>query len=330
MFQRLPERVKKMLDPKRRDPMARIFQDAGYVQDTEARKAQVLFFKLLMAIAYADDSIDQDEINLLKDFAFEHCLSEEEWQEIDFYRQAKVTEAELEAMTKRILDEIRANVEKQELLTALEEMVDADEYLHEQEKSIFESLKAQVEKSKPKLNWTKNLVQSLRRKQPEPEEDIEIEEDARAYPSNPAAVHLKRLLGGSLEDWLVAGAKIGVQMIVVHSDLVLHGDEAHITKDLIAECCNMDDGQKIDAVFGKIESIPAHHFELSHLARILVDECTEKDRCSLLKILYATGYVDKNFSAEEDQSLRLVARSLMLRDRDFQKIRVQALERYAG
>ena len=82
-----------MLDPKRRDPMARIFQDPGYVQDTEARKVQVLFFKLLMAIAYADDSIDQDEINLLKAFAFEHCLSEEEWQEIAFYRQDKATEA---------------------------------------------------------------------------------------------------------------------------------------------------------------------------------------------------------------------------------------------
>ena len=329
MFQRLPDMVKKMLDPKRRDPVARIFQDPGYVQDTQARKVQVLFFKLMMAIAYADDTIDQDELNLLKDFAFEHCLSEEEWQEIDFYRQTKVTEAELEAMTKRVLGEIRASVEKQELLSALKEMVDADEYLHEQEKNILESLQVQVERSRPKLNWAKNLVHSLRRKQPEPEEDIEIEKDARAYPSNPAAVHLKRMLGGSLEGWLVAGAKIGIQMIVVHSDLVLHGDEARITKELIAECCNIDAGQQVDAVFGKIETIPAHHFELCHLARILVNECTETDRCSLLQTLYATAYVDKNFSAEEDQSLRLIARFLMLRERDFQKIRVRALERYA-
>ena len=39
-----------------------------------------------MILAYSDDSVDESELDLIKNHFYEDCLTESEWMEIDFYK----------------------------------------------------------------------------------------------------------------------------------------------------------------------------------------------------------------------------------------------------
>ncbi len=300
------------LSKNNKSPLAKYFQDPEYVQDKEGRRAQILFYKLLMVTAYADESIDEAEIDLIKDYTYEQCLTEQEWREIDFFRRIKPTQQEIEEMLNRIVNEVRSVSEKKELLNAIKELVQADEILQEEEKEIYDLLEQKL-KSVNMLTSV-NLFSRIKRKI---KENLPINESAAEYTKNPISPILKRLIGEeNLPDIEIIAAKLGLAIIMIHSDMEFHENEKKAFEDLVKEECNLNE-DKAKEIASQLIEIPDNYFELSYLSRLITDSVNEEERKNVLLSLFKIARADQVYSTYEDKYLKIISNYLLIEHKDF-------------
>ena len=97
-----------------------------------------------MIAAYADNSIDESEIDLIKSYVYENCLTEGEWREINFFQQVKPSKEEINKIIDDIVAEITSVKEKKKLLQAVKDIIEADDILKKEEKEIIEILEKKL------------------------------------------------------------------------------------------------------------------------------------------------------------------------------------------
>lgn len=116
------ESLRALIHDEAQSPVEQRFERATYRQGDPNRRLQVLFFKLLTALAAADGHVNLEEINLLKDFAFEHSLTEEEWAEIQYYATAPLSKDALAELTGTVIAEVRTRADREQFASAIKEM----------------------------------------------------------------------------------------------------------------------------------------------------------------------------------------------------------------
>src|SRR5262245_1846798 len=215
MFQGLRELV---LGPPRSAVERRFDKRAAYNQDDPNRALQLLFFKLLMAVAAADDRVTPEELNLLKDFTFEYSLTAAEWAEIQFYASAHLSKAELDELIKTVTSEIRDGADREQFERATGQMIAADGILGGQEKQLSDIVHTDAQRAHTSLAAFvyKTLRAAWRARLQLPATVAVLEEEAKEYGRNPVAALVRRESTGSPGDELVA-AKVGLMLMVMRS-----------------------------------------------------------------------------------------------------------------
>ena len=94
--------------------------------------------KCLAAIAWADKELSNEELNYLKHLALKFNLSDESWIKLEPYLDDPIPLEEGEGLIKDFLVHIKTPNEKQELLSALEEMIGADQRVTTQEQEFLD------------------------------------------------------------------------------------------------------------------------------------------------------------------------------------------------
>jgi uncharacterized tellurite resistance protein B-like protein len=102
---------------------------------SEAKKLALL--KSLAAIAWADGELCNEELNYLKHLALKFNLSDETWTELEPYLDDPVSLEEGEKLIEDFLSRINTPKEKQQLLDALEEMIQADQRVTPEEQEFL-------------------------------------------------------------------------------------------------------------------------------------------------------------------------------------------------
>jgi len=102
--------------------------------------------KVMVAAAWADGMITNDEINCLKDLLFHlQGMAASDWAEIDIYIESPVGEAE----RARLVDELRAALstpaEQSEALQALDHLVQVGGEIGEAEKAVVAEIKTAIQ-----------------------------------------------------------------------------------------------------------------------------------------------------------------------------------------
>src|SRR5262245_15000361 len=214
------ESLEKLVHGRSTSAVQRRFDETRpYVQDDPNRALQLLFLKLLMAVAASDDEVTSEELNLLKDFAFEYSLTEAEWAEIQYYASAHLSKAELDALILAVASEIRSRADREQFERAIGEMVAADGILGGGEKEIGDLVHADAQRVHTSLAAYvyKTLRAAWRNALRLPGPVAALEEGAKEYGRNPVAALLHREAGASPGGEL-ASAKIGLMLIVMRSD----------------------------------------------------------------------------------------------------------------
>ena len=102
--------------------------------------------KLLIAAAWADGELSNQEINALKELLFLLPeISGEEWMELELYMATPVSEDERQQLLARVLNGITISADKALVLQTLERLVHVDGVAKEAEASVVESLRQDVE-----------------------------------------------------------------------------------------------------------------------------------------------------------------------------------------
>lgn len=321
MLGNLNDRLIKLSDKNNKSPLAKYFQNPEYVQDKDARKIQILFYKLLMIISYADETADDTEINLIKDFAFEQCLTEGEWREINVFSSVKPSKEEIDQILDNIINEIHSVSGRKEFLNAIKEIIDADEILKDEEKVILELVERKIKRSDiPVLG---NLIGNINRKLKVIRDNITFEDKSKEYARNPVLPVLKRMIGeNSLPYMEITAAKLGLAILMIHSDMEFHENEKKAFEDLVKKECNLKEEKAIE-VASELLNISENYFEISYLARIINDSVGEEEKINILSFLFKIARADKVYNSYEDRYLKLISNYLLIPHNDFLALKLK-------
>ena len=118
--------------------------------------------KLLIAVAWADGKLTNQEINALKELLFLLPeISGEEWKELDLYIDSPVGEEERQQLLTRVLNDITSQRDKTLVLETLGKLVHIEGVPQKAEASIVESLRQDIEAKSTGL--LAHLVNPLKR-----------------------------------------------------------------------------------------------------------------------------------------------------------------------
>ena len=312
--------IKEKLDKMINSPSKKLYHNKDFKQNSEERKAQISFYKLLMILAYSDDSVDESELDLIKNHFYEDCLTESEWMEIDFYKIHKPGKDEIKQILENALLKVESIREKAEFQKALAELVNADGVLKSEEKDILSFINneidtASVEGFKNIFNKIVNNIKSERK-----EEVL-----SKEFVKNPIYPFLKNIMPDENQENLsVISARLGLALIVIHSDMNFHEKEKILFKQMLKKECNLND-ELINDLLTKIYKIPEEYFEIIYLCRILTDNLSEEERINVMKDLFKIARADKIYDPYEAKYLKIIAGSLFISDKIFLKLKSNSI-----
>jgi len=268
-----------------------------------------------MIAACSDNSVDDNEMNLLKDYFYEECITEQEWREINYFQHREPTREEHDKIINDIMNSIKSPAEKKELMNAVREVIESDGILKQEEKALLEMIENVTQKNQfPAIN---NIIQRIKILFEKKIEDTENEDRTVEFSKNPASPLLKSFLEGRNPGEIeTIAAKIGLMIIVARSDMELSDKEIETIRRLIGELCSADDRVAND-IFSRINKIPDNYFEIAYLSRIITDSTDINDRIALLSSLFRVARADGVYDEYEDKYLRIVSNSLFIPHSDF-------------
>jgi uncharacterized tellurite resistance protein B-like protein len=104
--------------------------------------------KVMVAAAWADGTITNEEINCLKDLLFHlQGMTAGDWAEIDIYIESPVDEAERARLVEELRAALTTQAEKAEALQALDHLVQVGGEIGEAEKSVVAEIKSAIQEA---------------------------------------------------------------------------------------------------------------------------------------------------------------------------------------
>lgn len=102
--------------------------------------------KVMIATAWVDGAISNEELNNLKDLLFQLPeMTASDWAELEIYLDSPVGEAERARLVADLQDEMKSSRDKAMALTAIDTMVNADGKLSESERAVAHEIKSAIQ-----------------------------------------------------------------------------------------------------------------------------------------------------------------------------------------
>lgn len=104
--------------------------------------------KLLIAAAWADGELSNDEVNALKDLLFlVPEMTGQDWLELELYMDSPVNPQERDRLLRNVLDEVRSAKDKRLVVETLKKLIEVDGIVSEEEAAVLEQVQQDVEGS---------------------------------------------------------------------------------------------------------------------------------------------------------------------------------------
>ncbi|MDH4238092.1 MAG: TerB family tellurite resistance protein [Phycisphaerae bacterium] len=98
--------------------------------------------KLVIAAAWVDGELQNEEINALKDLLFNlEDVTGDEWAHLEIYMDSPVSTEERMNLLRSVLEQIKSEEDKELVVSTLEKLVKADGVVTEEEKAVLEEVK---------------------------------------------------------------------------------------------------------------------------------------------------------------------------------------------
>lgn len=101
--------------------------------------------KLMIAVAWADGELSNDEVNALKDLTFMIPeLTQEAWMELEIYMDSQVSDAEAERLLANVINGMKSSDDQMLVIDTLRNLVAADGEVTAEEKTLLGAIEADV------------------------------------------------------------------------------------------------------------------------------------------------------------------------------------------
>ena len=282
--------------------------------------------KLVVAAAWADGQLQNEEINSLKDLLFNlDEVTGKDWANLEIYMDSPVEPQEREELLRRVLCQIKSEQDRDFVILTLENLFQADGIISDEEKAILEKIKEQTSSVDIGIlaKLSKIIKDSINKRNQSYKSAVQRESQINDYIENTIYYQLR-------SDCEKNGVKIDLPEQKLKQLCLAAG--------LLARIAAVDSGisdrekQTIRQVFSKqwtLSEQEAHIItEIScnrtlkgldyfRLTRGFFD-CTSLDqRKNFLKCLFQIANASDKTSYDETEEIRKISNSLKLSHQDF-------------
>lgn len=283
--------------------------------------------KVIVAAAWADGDITNDEINSLKDLLF-HLprsdetvggrLTEQEWARLEIYIDSPVGAEERARLIADLQDAVQSQADKELVLSTLEEMVQSDGTVSSEERAVLEEVKTALNETDTGfLGFLGRLVGSAVNRRSEAVANAPNREDYfEAFIKNKVYYSVRRRLNAEGRDLQVSDTDLrklslagGLMARVAHADENVTDDEVATMVKLLQQAWPIsDDAAALVAEIAVSEV--SSNIDYFRLSRQFAKQTTIKERVAFVDALYEIAAADGTTSPEENAEVGNIAQSL--------------------
>lgn len=277
--------------------------------------------KLLVAVAWADGELQEEEIQILKDLIYKiPDITRDDWASIEVYMESPITADECVKLMGNFTRMIRTPDEKEFALKALQDIIHADGEVDEGEKHLYNLLSAEIMQASTGFDRKlQDLFKSARNKRREtlghiPRRERNIEEflenpifyrSFRKLTEQGVSVHMDK---SELEKLCVAGA---LMACVAQADGEIHPNEVNIIKRLLMKYWHIgNDAASIVAEIAVNQEVSG--MDILRMCRKFFSETEADSRLDFVKALVGLVKSDYEVHANELERLRAIAINLKI------------------
>lgn len=279
--------------------------------------------KVIIAAAWADGEIANDEVNCLKDLIYRMPeVTARQWEELEIYMAAPVGDAERARLIADLRQQTASESQRRQVLHTLDEMVGADGEVSAAEAAVVEEVKAALESADVGLWGSFSRLLIGRRSEavagaPNRERYLDDFINNRVY------YDLRREMAEAGQSWDIPDAELrrlalagGLMALVVRQDEEVTGGE----RAAMAEALETTGGltpERAAFVTGVALAEGSDSLDFYRLVRQFAESYTLEESRGFLATLFAVAAADGRASFDEIEQLRLVAQGLKLTHQEF-------------
>lgn len=279
--------------------------------------------KVIIAAAWADGEIDNDEVNCLKDLIFRLPeVSARQWEELDIYMDSPVGEAERARLVAQLTELTRSDDQRNLALRTLDSMIVADGSVTPAEQAVVDEVRAAIESADTGM-WS-SLSRMLIGKRSAaiasgPNRELYLDD----FRNNRVYYKIRQQLAAANMQVAMSDAELrrlslagGLMAIVAQvSPEVTAGEKEAMVAALRAR---FDLTPEQAAYVTEVAVSPdVGQLDFFRLVREFAEEYDLEERQRFLETLFAVAAADGMATFEEIEQLRLVANGLKLSHQEF-------------
>lgn len=300
--------------------------------------------RVLIAVAWSDGEVSNEEINSMKDLLYRLPaaglddgvqLSGREWARLEMYMEEPVGPEERARLVVELQNAIRSSADKRLVMDALRSLVEADGAVSTaEEETLAEIERALADVQTGILGGLERLLGGSMQQRREavagaPNRELFFDDFLKNKVYYSLARHLHRedlQLSLSEEEQRTLALIGGLMAKVAHSDREVSDAEFEKMAAIIGWYCDLNEEESAFVAEVAVESVHVTYDTL-RMMRQLFDRTSEAERRQILTALFAVAAADGDIAHDEHEEIRMMARGLKLTHKDFIDAKLRVLER---
>ncbi|MBN2554825.1 MAG: TerB family tellurite resistance protein [Anaerolineales bacterium] len=282
--------------------------------------------KLLIAAAWSDQSISNEEINSLKDLLFQLPeITGREWASLEMYIHSPVGADERDRLLQQFLNQLRSPADKKLAIQALDHISELDPSIGEEKRTVIEAIKAEIETEQVGLSglFGQAIAASIRRRQNALFDAPNREEHFEDFIKNRVYYSVQRMLNAGETALDIPDERLrllslagGLMARVAHVDEGVTQAEAEAMIAALSSQLGIAHEEAafiVDVAASEISAKMDHY----RLTREYFESTSEKERLHFMDVLFTIADADGGVSHHEIEEIRAIARGLRLTHKQF-------------
>ena len=269
--------------------------------------------KVIIAVAWADHELDEEEIESLKDvvhnlgstFDMGSQLSGHEWEQLKMYMESPVDQEELDQLLINLQDAIRTDDHKELVLTALDNVVTSDGEVSDEEQAALEEIKASIDDvgtGVGRMGWA--VRKSMGRRSKKAQSTVTL---------GSSVISSNGELDMSNEDLRRLVLAAGLMARVAYVDREVLAEERQLMEDVMKAYWKASPEESSFVAKVAIDEGTANVDQI-RLLREFTEDYDKFERAKFLEVLFGVAVSDGDISMEED---REICRGIGLLNKEF-------------
>ena len=282
--------------------------------------------KLVIAVAWADGQLQNEEINALKDLLFNlDEITGKDWAHLDIYMDSPVEPQETEELLGRVISRISSEQDRDFVMTTLEHLFQADGVISAEEKAVLERVREQTSLVDIGIfaKFSEMIKNSITRRNQSYQSAIQRESRIDDYIENTIYYQLKsycekkginiNLPEGKLKQLCLAA---GLLARIAAVDSGISEQEKQAIRDVLSNQWAVSEHEAY--IIAEIScNRTLKGLDYFRLTRGFFDCTTLEQRRNFIKCLFQIANASDKTSYEEIEEIRRISNSLKLSHKDF-------------